>query len=374
MTVVVVALLLTWGLATATAVPVEEGLTLAPRAAHAVTGSGQSEAGPLLSATHTVDLNGTAAPVSQIEAMLGAVVSATLSQYVADLSGEWPVLIGGEAYTLTTRHTYSGEPIERAAEYVGEHLTGLGLAVEYHNWQVDGPPNVIGELEGELYPEEVVILSAHLDSTTGENPQLIAPGADDNASGVAAVLVAAEILSQFSWGRTVRFALWTGEEQRLLGSHAYAQRSSSLGEEIVAVVNLDMIGWDAVGGPDMDLHAKEALVPGSLRLAELFSGVVETYHLNLLPEIHADGMGRSDHVSFWTVGVPAILAIEDYYPSGHDFNPYYHTDEDRLEHLDLDFFTEFAKAAVGTVAHLGCLVENGPCRWRLYLPLVVRSR
>lgn len=361
MAVVVIALLLTWGLATATAVPVAEG---APPAS-------QAEARSLVAAAPGASQAASATPVPQIEAMLSAVVSTTLAQTVGDLSGEWPVLIEGELYTLTTRHTYSGEPIEKAADYVGEHLADLGLAIELHDWRAGGPPNVIGELAGALYPEEVVILSAHLDSYNRTSSE-VAPGADDNASGVAAVLAAAEILSEYSWGRTLRFALWTGEEQGLLGSQAYAQRSSGMGEEIVAVVNLDMIGWDGVGGPDMDLHADEE-VAGSLRLAEVFSEVVRLYDLDLVPDILVAGTDRSDHASFWDEGYAAILGIEDFYPNYHDFNPYYHSAEDRLESLNLAYFTEMARAALGTVAHLGCLVEAGPCRWRMHLPLVVRA-
>lgn len=362
MTVVVVALLLTWGLATAMAVPVEEGATGAPEVA----------VRPVLPMGPGASLAVGATPVPQIETMLGAVVSATLSQTVGDLSGEWPVVIGGEWYTLTTRHTYSGGPIEKAAAYAGERLADMGLDVVYHRPDVIPSANVIGELTGALYPEEVVILGAHLDSYNRDSSSTLAPGADDNASGVAAVLAAAEILGGYSWGRTLRFALWTGEEQGLLGSKAYAKESAALGEEIVAVVNLDMIGWDGAWGPDMDLHASPA-VTGSLALAELFSDVVGLYDLDLVPEIVVPGTTRSDHASFWNAGYAAILAIEDFYPDSHDFNPHYHTDEDRLEALDLEYFAELTRAAVGTVAHLGCLVENGPCRWRLYLPVVVRA-
>ena len=373
MTVVVAALLLTWGLATVTAVPVQEGLPTGAPASQASRDARRAEVQSLLPAVRGASLTASATPVPQIEVMLGAVVSATLAQTVGDLSGEWPVLIEGQWYTITTRNTYSGGPIEKAVAYAGERFAEMGLDVEYHRWNASVAPNVIAELEGALYPEEVVILSAHLDSYNRDSTSELAPGADDNASGVAAVLAGAEILSDHAWGRTLRFALWTGEEQGTLGSQVYARRSSGLGEEILAVVNLDMIGWDGVGEPDMDLHANQDVL-GSLTLAELFSDVVRLYDLELVPEIIAEGTNRSDHASFWNEGYAAVLGIEDFYPSYyHDFNPYYHTDQDRLAYLDLDYVTEMARAAVGTVAHLGCLVENGPCRWQWYLPLVVRA-
>lgn len=129
MLAVVVALLLTWGLATAMAVPEEEGVPAALPAGQATAGTSGTE--PALRAARDANLALSATPLPQVESMLGAVVSATLSQYVGDLSGEWPVLVGGEWYTITTRYTSStNELLEKAAEYAGAHLAGLGLDVE----------------------------------------------------------------------------------------------------------------------------------------------------------------------------------------------------------------------------------------------------
>jgi hypothetical protein len=108
-------------------------------------------------------------------------------------------------------------------------------------------------------------------------------------------------------------------------------------------------------------------------LAELFSDVVGIYDLNLIPQIVSNGSGASDQASFWNWGYPAILAIEDYEPGGHDFNPYYHSDQDLLQQLDLEYFAEFARAAVGTFAHMGCLLPEGPNQWHFYLPLIVQA-
>lgn len=306
-----------------------------------------------------------------IQAMIDQVDGETLYRYVGDLSGEWPVTIEGISYTITTRHTDSGEPIQKATQYVYEHLENLGLEVSYHDWSGSGHSsrNVIGEVAGAVHPDEIYVLSAHLDNMpTGT----IAPGADDNASGVAAVLVAADILSQYEWNCTLRFALWTGEEQGLWGSHYYAQQASNSGENIVGVLHLDMIGWDGIEGPDIDLHANQSLTP-TLDLAQLFSDVVGIYELNLVPQIVPNGITRSDHGSFWDYGYPAILGIEDYDPSGHDFNPYYHTAQDLLENLNMDYFTDFVKASVGTFAHMGCLRPDLGLRPHYYLPLILRK-
>ncbi|MCP4538247.1 MAG: M28 family peptidase [Chloroflexi bacterium] len=296
--------------------------------------------------TYSADI----APDPLIQSMIDQVESSTVYSYTGDLSGEWSVEIGGSPYTITTRNTYSGLPLQKATQFVGEHLAALGLDVEYHTWNASYPPNVIGELTGEFYPDEIVIICGHLDNL----PQgLLAPGADDNASGSVATLIAADIFAQHRWAYTLRFALWTGEEQGLLGSGAYAQRAYNASENIVGVLNLDMIAWNTLGSnPDMDIHAKSS-IPGALDLANLFVDVVNAYDLDLIPRIVSNGAStRSDHASFWDYGYTAIFGIEDDYITG-DFNPYYHTVNDLLANLNLDYYTDFVKASVGTFAYMG---------------------
>ena len=292
-------------------------------------------------------------PDPLIQTMMDQVISSTVYQYTGGLSGEWPVTIGGSSYTIATRHTQSGTPIQKATQFVGEHLAALGLDVEYHQWSGATYPNVIGEITGQVNPNDIYILSAHLDDMP---IGLIAPGADDNASGVVAALIAADIFSQYNWGCTIRFGLWTGEEQGLLGSSAYAQRAYNSGENILGVLNLDMIAWNTPGSSrDIDLHAN-ASMPATLALAQLFAEVVADYNVNLIPGIVPNGSGASDHASFWQYGYTAILGIEDF----ADFNPRYHTVNDRLQYLDMDYYTDFVKASIATFAHMSdCLIPAG---------------
>jgi hypothetical protein len=141
----------------------------------------------------------------------------------------------------------------------------------------------------------------------------------------------------------------------MLGSQAYAQRAADSDEAIAGVLNLDMIGWNSPGSePGIDLHASDN-VTGSLELAQLFNSVIGAYELALIPEIVAVPVLRSDHASFWRAGYGAILAIEDF----ADFNPYYHSVQDTTDKLDLDYFTEFVRASVAALAHMGdCLVTG----------------
>ncbi len=309
-------------------------------------------------ASHTND--GFQADVN-IAGMISQVQAARLYSLTAELTGEWPAIIGGEPYTLSTRFTNSITPIQKATQYAYEWMAGAGLAVDYHPWSAGSYSNrnVVAVITGTVRPDEIVMAVAHLDSLSPADTRMtLAPGADDNASGSAAVLTMARIFSQYSFSRTLRLALFTGEEQGLLGSSVYAAEARARGDTIVAVVNMDMIAWNTPNSPPtLDVHIRLASSAGytdDLTLAGVFTNVVAAYGLSdqLIPAIHATGIWASDHASFWQQGYPAMLLIEDHTPPEGDFNPYYHTVSDTLQHMDMDYFTAFSKAALGTVAHL----------------------
>jgi Peptidase family M28/Carboxypeptidase regulatory-like domain len=294
-------------------------------------------------------------PNPAVAAMMAQVRQDTVYTYTGDLSGEWPALVGGVPYTITTRNTDSGMPIQMATQYVYEHMQASGLAVSYHNWDTywHANRNVVGVFTGTTQPDEIVLITAHLDNMPSSG---LAPGADDNASGSVGVLVAAEILSQYQFERTLRFVFFTGEEQWLLGSAQYAQAVHAAGDNIVGVYNMDMIAWDDTDGPTLRLHTRSPSnsgYPGDLAIAGVFTNVVNAYGLDdyLTPIIDADGISASDHASFWDNGYSAILAIED---DEGDFNNYYHSQNDRLQILDADYYVNYVKASVGTAAHLAC--------------------
>jgi hypothetical protein len=295
-------------------------------------------------------------PDATIQEMIEQVNTSDIYDYTAQLSGEAPIIANGQPYTILTRHTDSGEPIQAATRFIGEQLAALGYSVEYHEWSSATNPNVIGERRGQTDPHEIFLIGGHLDDMPANGP---APGADDNASGAVGTLVAAEIASRYAWGCTLRFAFWTGEEQGLLGSNAYAARARSQGEDIRGYLNLDMISYNSSAPQELNMFAR-SYVGGSEDMADLFVNVVHAYDLNLAPVKYVDDTlgGRSDNAAFWKQGYPAILVIEDYYG---DFNPSYHTADDLLVQADMDYYTEFVRAALGTFVHMtGCLISSAP--------------
>lgn len=295
----------------------------------------------------------------RVAAMINQVRRDTLYEETGNLSGENAVNISGSPYTITTRSTASGIPIQKAAQYVYNRLAAMGLAVSFHDWSLSGYSNrnIVGAKTGKTKPAEIILMVAHLDDMPESGA---APGADDNASGSAALLMAAGIMAPRAFERTIRFVFFTGEEQGLFGSQAYSNAVFSAGENIVAVYNMDMISWDAVGGPDLRLYTRTPSNPGyhaDMAIAVTFSNVVAAYGLTsaLTPIITSDGSGFSDHASFWDNGFAAILAIED---DVNDFTPYYHSVYDKRQTLNMTYFTNFTKASVGAVAHLARLWES----------------
>jgi hypothetical protein len=299
---------------------------------------------------------------SRVADIIAAVGQAAVYTYDGNLSGESPVIVDDEPYTIATRHTASGVPIQKATQYVYDFMDQVGLVVSFHSWS--SGRNVIGEKLGATDPDQIVLITAHLDDMPSGG---LAPGADDNASGSVGVMLAAELFDQYWFKKTIRFVFFTGEEQGLLGAQAYAAKVQADGDNIVAVYNMDMIGYDAENGPTLRIHTRNGNA-SDLAIANSFVDVVGTYGLSgsLTPIIDQDGITASDHAAFWSRGYPAVLAIED---DQDDFNAFYHTTNDLRANLNMGYFTNYVKASLGTVAHLA-IPTNEPCEQNI-LPLAI---
>ena len=310
----------------------------------------------------------------EVRTMLDQVSPALLTEHICHLQDRDTLPYCNEK---GTRYSYATAELGEAAQYLYDQYTSFGLSVRFDPFLHNGTPmtNVVAELPG-IGPglPHIYVASAHYDSIS-EQPFDAAPGADDNASGVAAVLEAARILSEHGFPRTLRFIHFAGEEQGLLGSAHYAQGARERGEMIDGVINVDMIGFESVPPSDhiVELHA--GTNPLSIALADALALSVQQYDLELAPQqITSQATWRSDHGSFWGQGFPAVLAIEDL----DDFNPHYHSSDDTLAHVQSHMVVEFTKALVATLAQLACQANepeltptatSGPALFSLYLPL-----
>jgi len=223
----------------------------------------------------------------------------------------------------------------------------------WQNYSIEGIQIVLNNLEatktGTLYPDQYYIICAHYDDTS-QNPYVRAPGADDNGSGTATVIEAARIFKDYNFDYSIRFVLFAGEEQGLVGSHAYAQSAYQNGEQIQGVLNMDMIGYDGNNDGLFEIHA--GTLSGSQSIGTFVQSNVSAWGLNLVPEYKtSNSSNASDHSSFWTYGYSAIMVIEDF----QDFTPYYHTTNDLLNTLRPSYFLDNARVTIGSLALLAGL-------------------
>ncbi len=215
-----------------------------------------------------------------------------------------------------------------------------GLQISDQPYSEDGR-NIMAIQPGTDFADQILIICAHYDAVDYYC-------ADDNASGVAAVIEASRILSAYRFKQTIMYAFWDEEEYGLLGSSYFAQKAIQDSLDIRGVINLDMIGWDGNGDGLMEIHTSG--VANSPQLADLVFTIDELYDLSLNCEIANPGTQASDHSAFWGVDLGAVLIIEAYY--GDDFNPYYHSSEDRIGNFNLAYFTDMSKVAIGTISTL----------------------
>ena len=261
--------------------------------------------------------------------------------FARELSGDVETNINGTPYTILSRH--KNQPgNDKAADYIQQKLEYYGLEVFNQSFGSIGR-NVYGVQTGTDYPNQKYIICAHYDDMPSGT---LAPGADDNGSGTAAVLETARVLSQHSFPFTIIYALWDEEEQGLIGSAYYAANAASNGDSILGVINQDMIAWDENDDGNADVHTKS--VGESHALKDKMLEVNLTYGIGLDLDVIDPGEPYSDHQSFWNNGFTAILLIED----DNDFNNYYHTTNDLFIHYNQPYYEKMAKLSAATLATL----------------------
>jgi hypothetical protein len=267
-----------------------------------------------------------------------------------------------------TRNSLSTKGVGEAAAWLkGEFEKIRGLKVEFHEFtdeklkrdgQLVPQKNVIATLRGKSRPDEVIVFGAHYDSLNraDKNPDNIAPGANDNATGTAGVLEAARILSQGEHDRTIIFACFSAEEQGLIGAFHFAKHLKESGVNVVCMLNNDIIGGakDDDGKPLNDNRLRCYSAPpqesDSRRFARLAKVVVERRIPDFKVELH-DTIDRpkrgGDHQSFNKHGFTAIRFIE-----GVETDKLHHTAGDVIERNHFPYHARVVRADIALLANL----------------------
>jgi len=279
------------------------------------------------------------APV--VDGMVARFDLATFDRYLRDVSGQNSVVIGGSSYTFTTRYSYSTGGA-KSWQYAYERFQALGYQVRYQDYTHGSHAlkNIIATKTGTVTPSRIYVLCGHLDSTS-ENANNMAPGAEDNGSGSAAVLAAAEVLKDEHFESTIEFVLFSGEEQGLYGSQAYVNEAVAQGRDIRDAVNMDMISYT--------IDEYGVSIEGGHTWATLMQAMADAVtHYTPLSYTYSYFSWGSDHVPFQDAGIPAILAID----LDWDQYPYYHSSGDTYARTNPGFAILIGKATLATVAQL----------------------
>jgi hypothetical protein len=270
-----------------------------------------------------------------------------ISLTINEFTGEQTTVVDGNTVTILNRQQANNG---LAGDYLIERLEALdNISVTEQLFNTNGR-NVIATQIGKTNPNDIYIVCAHYDTVADFC-------ADDNASGTAAVLEIARILSTQCLDNTIIYALWDEEEIGLRGSQFYANLAAANGDNILGVLNMDMIGYDgdAVGQPgDNEFDIDYRNIAGSVAMKDDILAVLNSYTFDLNVIEVNPGTTASDHASFWGVGYTALLVGESW--ETNDQTPFYHTAQDRFATLDLPYLQEMAKLVTGYMVTKGGLV------------------
>lgn len=224
-------------------------------------------------------------------------------------------------------------------------------------------PNVVLTVRGAEIPDEVVVLGGHLDSingSQGNNPEQTAPGADDDASGIATLTEVIRVGLANGWKpkRTVKFMGYAAEEIGLVGSNSIARQFKADGVNVVGVLQLDMTNYRTTGAPDMNLITDNS----NASLRDFFTRLFDTY---LQPRgmrrgAMACGYGCSDHASWTSAGYPAAMMFEGV--AGLDSNGNIHSTRDTLASMNesAEASVKFAQFGLAFLGELGKTAGSNP--------------
>ena len=212
------------------------------------------------------------------------------------------------------------------------HKVDVRVRLDVHNTVGGsfGSANVIGEIPGREKPDEIVIVGAHLDSND------LGPGALDNAAGSAAVLETARAIKALALvpRRTIRFVLFMGEEEGMLGSNAYVSGHRNEMDRTVAALVMDIgagkpRGWFSMGRTDLDAQIDE---------------LMSTFKDLGMSHIEHTAFAATDNAAFMAEGVPTLVLLQD----ETSYFPVLHTVADTVDKADPRDFASCVAALAAT--------------------------
>ncbi len=268
------------------------------------------------------------------------------------------------------RNLFKPKKLDEAAEYLQKSFAGLGYSIVRESFFVSGIEchNLIAEVKGNARPKEIVLVGAHYDSVRGT------PGANDNATGTAALLEIANQLRGKQFPRTIRFIAFTNEEppyfQRdgRMGSWVHAKSCRARGDDLKSVISLETMGYftdEANSQKYPPLLA--ALYPSTGNFIGFVSNVESRPQLTEMVKVfrkhckvdsqlaalpgEITGVGWSDHWSFWQEDYPGIM-VTDTAPFRY---PHYHEPTDTIDKIEFVRYSQVVDGLAKTISELASI-------------------
>jgi hypothetical protein len=234
---------------------------------------------------------------------------------------------------------------DAVAQWIKNQFLQMGLTdVVLDSFQYQGTwqKNVVATLPGLYEPEVYNIVGGHHDSYSSGDPMVFAPGADDNASGTAAVLEIARVIMSNGYQpeSTIKFITFAAEEYGLWGSKDFAEKAFNEGMNIKIMINHDMIShtYYPANQSEVDINRYS----GFDYLRDLAFYCIENYSV-LSPRNGSLNSSGSDSHSFWQRGFPSVYYEET------NFSPYYHSPADTIGNYSMEYCAEVIKASCATL-------------------------
>ncbi len=284
---------------------------------------------------------------STIQKIIDEVNIDSLRIYVEELSGEKEVIINGEKHKIFTRY-FRSYGNDLAADYLADRLESFGLESERQEFTRTDDSSLFSNIyaiqKGKIFPDEYYVIGSHYDSITFSGDS--ATGADDNASGCAAVLEAARILSKYELDYSVIYSFFDAEEIGLLGSSYFAKDLVDNNKVVKCAISPDMIGYD--GNNDNEIHIRTTDL-NSEYYSDIIYDINYIYDIGLFTRLisYVNSYGTSDYFSFFNYNISALGILEDL---SSDINIYFHSIHDSIKYFNMDYFHKNSKLIIASLA------------------------
>ncbi|KAJ1306256.1 hypothetical protein OPQ81_010960 [Rhizoctonia solani] len=280
----------------------------------------------------------------ELQPMFAMVDPSELKSYVTQLSTKYD-----------TRY-YLSANARQPTEWIRSQLASwLGKSQVRFAENGFNQPNVVGRIESKSGDPNtpIVLLGAHLDSVS-QTPTVKAPGADDDASGVAVIMSIMRILKANNYQGTyaIEVHAYAGEEGGLLGSKNLATEYKGQNKTVRGMLDFEMVGYQPATATNVGKSSTITVLSDPVpQMSTHMSEIVQKYVPTAEKRNASCGYGCSDHYSFYDQGYP-VVCIASYGPEDKELNPGYHTTNDTVDKLDFDKMSDFVRAGLAWVVEV----------------------